>query len=88
MCRVCGLAADLGAKVLVHGSPGQHQRETGTTGIISDVHCNDPARRPGERALAFAPIWRALAEGGSRGAAAERCDDQSDGRTCTARAIG
>ena len=28
MRRLCGLAADLGARVLVHGSPGQRQLET------------------------------------------------------------
>lgn len=27
MCRLCGLAADLGAQVLVHGSPAQRQLE-------------------------------------------------------------
>jgi len=29
MCRLCDLAADLGAAVLVHGSPAQRQLETG-----------------------------------------------------------
>jgi len=60
------------------------------TGIIGHVHCNDPNRRgPGEGSLAFAPILRALAEGGYRGAAAvEPFDYPPDGRTCAAWAIG
>jgi sugar phosphate isomerase/epimerase len=173
MCRLCDLAADLGAEVLVHGSPAQRQLEIGKeaegrkhavaafaaaaeaaakagvsycieplaptetnfgnslaeaagivrkvahpalktmvdccaaaraepqsiadllrqwlpTGIVGHVHCNDPNRRgPGEGSLAFAPILRALAQGGYQGAAAvEPFDYQPDGRTCAARAIG
>lgn len=173
MRRLCDLAADLGAEVLVHGSPAQRQLEPGReaegrrygaecfaavaeaagkagvtycieplaapdnqfvhtveeaaaivraigspavrtmvdcsaagraevqaipdllrqwlpTGLIAHVHLNDPNRRgPGEGALAFAPILRALAEGGYQGMAAiEPFIYEPDGPACAARAIG
>jgi D-psicose/D-tagatose/L-ribulose 3-epimerase len=173
MHRLCDLAADLGAKVLVHGSPAQRRlepdqeaegrkwgaecfaavasaaekagvvycieplaapeanyintvEEAGTivraianpalrtmvdcaaagraetqaipellrrwlpTGIIAHMHLNDPNRRgPGEGALAFAPILRALADGGYSGmAAVEPFVYEPDGPACAARAIG
>jgi len=173
MCRLCDLAADLGAKVLVHGSPAQRRLELGQeaegrkrgaecfaavaaaaekagvvycieplaapeanyintveeagtivraianhalrtmvdcaaagraetqaipellqrwlrTGLIAHVHLNDPNRRgPGEGALAFAPILRALADGGYAGmAAVEPFVYEPDGPACAARAIG
>ena len=173
MRRLCDLAADLGARVLVHGSPAERQLEPGReaegrkygaecfaavaeaagkagvtycieplaapdnqfvhtveqaaaivraidspavktmvdcsaagraepqaipdllrqwlpTGLIAHVHLNDPNRRgPGEGALAFAPILRALAEGGYQGMAAiEPFSYEPDGQACAARAIG
>jgi D-psicose/D-tagatose/L-ribulose 3-epimerase len=173
MRRLCDLAADLGARVLVHGSPAQRRlepskeaegRKWGTecfaavaeaagkagvvycieplavsdnqfvhtveeaativraianpavrtmvdcsaagraegqaipdllrqwlpTGLIAHMHLNDPNRRgPGEGALAFAPILRALAAGGYVGAAAvEPFVYEPDGPSCAARAIG
>ena len=173
MRRLCGLAADLGARVLVHGSPAQRALEPGKeaegrkygsdcfaavadaaskagvvycieplatqdnqfvhtveeaaaivraiasravrtmvdcsaagraeaqaipdllqqwlpTGLIAHVHLNDPNRRgPGEGALAFAPILRALAAGGYEGlAAVEPFVYEPDGPSCAARAIG
>jgi sugar phosphate isomerase/epimerase len=173
MQRLCGLAADLGAKVLVHGSPAQRRLEPGLEadgrkwgaecfaavaeaaqqvgvvycieplagpdanfintveeaaaivravdspalrtmvdcaaagraeaqpipdllrkwlppGLIGHVHLNDPNRRgPGEGELQFAPILRALAEGGYCGmAAVEPFVYEPDGPGCAARAIG
>lgn len=173
MRRLCDLAAELGARVLVHGSPAQRQLEAGQeaegrkwgvesfaavadaaekagvvycieplarpetffvntveeaaaivravgspavktmvdcsaagrteptpipellakwlpTGLIAHVHFNDPNRRgPGEGELAFAPILRALVDGGYQGnAGVEPFDYQPDGPTCAARAIG
>ncbi|HJZ44770.1 MAG TPA: sugar phosphate isomerase/epimerase [Hyphomicrobiaceae bacterium] len=173
MRALCDLAADLGAQVLVHGSPAQRQLEPGQeaegrkhgaacfaavadaaakagvtycieplappeanyvntveeaaeiaraiahpavrtmidcsaagraeaqaipdllkqwlpTGLIAHVHLNDPNRRgPGEGALAFGPILRALTEGGYRGmAAVEPFVYEPDGPACAARAIG
>ena len=173
MRRLCDLAADLGARVLVHGSPAQRALEPGKeaegrkygadcfaavaeaaskagvvycieplaapdnqfvhtveeaaaivraiaspavrtmvdcsaagraeaqtipdllrqwlpTGLIAHVHLNDPNRRgPGEGALAFAPILRALATGGYEGlAAVEPFVYEPDGPSCAARAIG
>jgi sugar phosphate isomerase/epimerase len=60
------------------------------TGLIAHVHLNDPNRRgPGEGALAFAPILRALADGGYAGMAAiEPFIYEPDGPACAARAIG
>jgi D-psicose/D-tagatose/L-ribulose 3-epimerase len=60
------------------------------TGFVGHVHFNDPNRRgPGEGALAFAPILRALRESGYRGfAAVEPFIYQPDGAACAARAIG
>ena len=41
------------------------------TGLIAHIHLNDPNRRgPGEGELAFAPILRALSDGGYSGMAA------------------
>jgi sugar phosphate isomerase/epimerase len=59
-------------------------------GLIAHVHFNDPNRRgPGEGALAFGPILRALREGGYRGdASIEPFVYQPDGPTCGARGIG
>jgi D-psicose/D-tagatose/L-ribulose 3-epimerase len=173
MRRLCDLAADLGAGVLVHGSPAQRQLEVGKeaegrrravaafaaaaeaagkagvtyciealapsetkfvntvaeaaaivrevahpalksmldcsaaaraetqaipellqqwlpSGIIAHVHFNDPNRRgPGEGGLSFAPILRALRDGGYQGlAAVEPFVYEPDGRACAARAIG
>jgi sugar phosphate isomerase/epimerase len=173
MRRLCDLAADLGAGVLVHGSPAQRRLEPGReadgrrygaecfaavadaaakagvvycieplappeadfintveeaaaivraiaspavrtmidcsaagraekqaipeligawlpTGLIGHIHCNDPNRRgPGEGALAFGPILRALAETGYGGiAAVEPFVYEPDGPSCAARAIG
>jgi sugar phosphate isomerase/epimerase len=173
MRRLCGLAADLGAQILVHGSPAQRRLEPGLeaegrkwgaecfaaaaeaaqkagvvycieplagpdanfintveeaaaivravdspalrtmvdcaaagraeaqpipdllrqwlpTGLIGHVHLNDPNRRgPGEGELQFAPILRALAEGGYSGmAAVEPFVYEPDGPGCAARAIG
>jgi sugar phosphate isomerase/epimerase len=173
MRRLCALAADLGARILVHGSPAQRRLEPGMeaegrkwgaecfaavadtaakagvvycieplapseanfvnsveeaasvvravaspalktmvdcaaagrsealaipdllrrwlpTGLIAHVHLNDPNRRgPGEGALAFAPILRALSEGGYAGMAAiEPFIYEPDGPACAARAIG
>jgi D-psicose/D-tagatose/L-ribulose 3-epimerase len=60
------------------------------TGLIAHIHLNDPNRRgPGEGALAFAPILRALAErryGGN--ASIEPFIYEPDGPACAARAIG
>jgi sugar phosphate isomerase/epimerase len=60
------------------------------TGLIGHVHLNDPNRRgPGEGELQFAPILRALAEGGYCGmAAVEPFVYEPDGPGCAARAIG
>ncbi len=60
------------------------------TGMIGHMHFNDPNRRgPGEGALKFAPILRALRDGGYPGdAAIEPFDYIPDGPTCAARAIG
>jgi D-psicose/D-tagatose/L-ribulose 3-epimerase len=60
------------------------------TGLIAHVHLNDPNRRgPGEGGLMFAPILRALREGGYGGVAAiEPFIYQPDGPACAARAIG
>jgi sugar phosphate isomerase/epimerase len=60
------------------------------TGLVAHVHLNDPNRRgPGEGALAFAPILRALAAGGyAGGAAVEPFVYEPDGPSCAARAIG
>jgi sugar phosphate isomerase/epimerase len=173
MRRLCNLAADLGAHVLVHGSPAQRTLEPGKegegrkwgaecfaavagsareagvvycieplaapdnqfvhtieeaaaivraigstavrtmvdcsaagraeaqsipdllrqwlpTGFIAHIHLNDPNRRgPGEGALGFAPILRALAAGGYEGiASVEPFDYRPDGPSCAARAIG
>lgn len=173
MRRLCDLAADLGARILVHGSPAQRMLESGReaegrkrgvecfaavadaaskagvvycieplaapdnqfvhtveeaaaivraigspavrtmvdcsaagraepqsipgllrqwlpTGLIAHIHLNDPNRRgPGEGALAFAPILRALAESAYQGVAAvEPFDYRPDGPSCAARAIG
>jgi sugar phosphate isomerase/epimerase len=173
MRRLCGLAADLGAGVLVHGSPAQRRLEPGReaegrkwgaecfaavaeaarqarvvycveplagpdanfintveeaaaivraidspalrtmvdcaaagrsetqpieellrqwlpTGLVGHVHLNDPNRRgPGEGALSFGPILKALAEGGYGGmAAVEPFVYEPDGPSCAARAIG
>ena len=173
MRRLCDLAADLGARVLVHGSPAQRRLEPGReaegrkwggecfaaageaaaragvmycieplappeaqfvntieeaaaivravgnpalvtmidcaaagraeatsipellrhwlpTGLIGHVHFNDPNRRgPGEGDLAFAPILRALADGGYQGMAAiEPFVYEPDGPACAAHAIG
>ena len=54
------------------------------------MHFNDPNRRgPGEGALAFGPILRALRACGYRGdAAIEPFIYQPDGPTCAARGIG
>jgi sugar phosphate isomerase/epimerase len=173
MRRLCELAADLGASVLVHGSPAQRRLEPGLeaegrkwgtecfaavaetagkagvtycieplappeadfvntveeaaaivraianpavrtmidcsaagrgeaqaipdlirqwlpTGLIAHIHLNDPNRRgPGEGELRFAPILRALSEGGYSGmAAVEPFVYEPDGPSCAARAIG
>jgi D-psicose/D-tagatose/L-ribulose 3-epimerase len=60
------------------------------TGLVAHVHLNDPNRcAPGEGALTFAPILRALSEGGYGGMAAiEPFIYQPDGPACAARAIG
>lgn len=60
------------------------------SGLIAHMHFNDPNRRgPGEGALAFGQILRALREGGYRGdASIEPFVYQPDGPTCAARAIG
>ncbi len=60
------------------------------TGLIAHVHLNDPNRRgPGEGALAFAPILRALSMSGYAGMAAmEPFIYEPDGPACAARAIG
>ena len=60
------------------------------TGLIAHVHLNDPNRRgPGEGALAFAPILRALAESRYGGnASIEPFIYEPDGPACAARAIG
>jgi D-psicose/D-tagatose/L-ribulose 3-epimerase len=60
------------------------------TGLIAHVHFNDPNRRgPGEGALRFDPILRALHDGGYPGMAAiEPFDYRPDGPTCAARSIG
>jgi len=65
-------------------------REWLPTGLIAHVHLNDPNRRgPGEGALAFAPILRALAESRYGGnASVEPFIYQPDGPACAARAIG
>ena len=60
------------------------------TGLIAHVHLNEPNRRgPGEGALAFAPILRALAESRYGGnASIEPFIYEPDGPACAARAIG
>jgi D-psicose/D-tagatose/L-ribulose 3-epimerase len=60
------------------------------TGLIAHVHLNDPNRRgPGEGALRFDPILRALHDGGYPGmAAVEPFDYRPDGPACAARSIG
>ena len=60
------------------------------TGLIAHIHFNDPNRRgPGEGALAFGPILRALRESGYRGdASIEPFVYKPDGPTCAARGIG
>jgi sugar phosphate isomerase/epimerase len=65
-------------------------REWLPTGLIAHIHLNDPNRRgPGEGALAFGPILRALTECGYRGmAAVEPFVYEPDGPACAARAIG
>ena len=173
MRRLCDLAADFGAGVLVHGSPAQRQLEPGKeaegrkygaecfaavadaalkagvtycieplaapenqfictleeaaaivravgspsvrtmidcsaaaraelktipelielwlpTGLLAHVHLNDPNRRgPGQGALAFGPILKALRTGGYQGMAAiEPFIYEPDGPNCAARAIG
>lgn len=65
-------------------------REWLPTGLVAHVHLNDPNRRaPGEGELMFAPILRALREGGYGGMAAiEPFIYLPDGPACAARAIG
>ena len=60
------------------------------SGLIAHIHFNDPNRRgPGEGKLAFAPILKALREGGYSGMAAiEPFIYEPDGPTCAARSIG
>lgn len=60
------------------------------SGIIRHVHVNDPNRRgPGEGGLAFAPIVKALREGGYDGwLSAEPFIYLPDGPACAARAAG
>jgi sugar phosphate isomerase/epimerase len=60
------------------------------TGLIAHIHFNDPNRRgPGEGALAFGPILRALRESGYRGdASIEPFVYKPDGPACAARGIG
>ena len=60
------------------------------TGLIAHVHLNDPNRRgPGEGALSFAPILRALSDGRYGGnASIEPFIYEPDGPACAARAIG
>lgn len=60
------------------------------TGLIAHIHLNDPNRRgPGEGTLGFAPILRALEQGGYSGmAAVEPFIYEPDGPACAARAIG
>jgi sugar phosphate isomerase/epimerase len=60
------------------------------TGLIAHMHFNDPNRRgPGEGALAFGPILRALRDCGYKGnAAIEPFVYKPDGPACAARSIG
>ena len=60
------------------------------SGLIEHMHFNDPNRRgPGEGALAFGPILRALRESGYGGdAAIEPFIYKPDGPACAARGIG
>jgi sugar phosphate isomerase/epimerase len=60
------------------------------TGLIAHIHFNDPNRRgPGEGALAFGPILRALRESGYKGdASIEPFVYKTDGPACAARGIG
>jgi D-psicose/D-tagatose/L-ribulose 3-epimerase len=60
------------------------------SGLIAHMHFNDPNRRgPGEGALAFEPILRALRESGYKGdASIEPFVYRPDGPTCAARGIG
>jgi sugar phosphate isomerase/epimerase len=60
------------------------------TGLIAHIHFNDPNRRgPGEGALAFGPILRALRESGYKGdASIEPFVYKPDGPACAARGIG
>jgi sugar phosphate isomerase/epimerase len=60
------------------------------TGLIAHIHFNDPNRRgPGEGALAFGPILRALRESGYKGdASIEPFIYKPDGPACAARGIG
>ena len=172
MAALCALAADLGAKVLIHGSPDQRKLDAGDepagrqhgieafaavadaaerhgviycveplsrdqtayintvaeaaeivrtinrpglrtmidcssagltetetlpalirkwipTGLVAHIHFNDPNRRgPGDGALDFAPILRALSATGYAGdSAIEPFIYEPDGPTCAARGI-
>jgi sugar phosphate isomerase/epimerase len=60
------------------------------TGLIAHLQVNDPNRRgPGQGAMRFAPILRALADTGYAGVvAAEPFDYVPDGPGCAAHAIG
>jgi len=59
------------------------------TGLIGHVQLNDPNRRgPGDGAMEFAPILKALVDNGFRGmAAVEPFEYVPDGPSCAARAI-
>lgn len=60
------------------------------TGMIAHVQFNDPNRRgPGQGAMRFAPVLRALRDTKYAGiVAVEPFDYQPDGHACAARAIG
>ncbi|MBL8386058.1 MAG: sugar phosphate isomerase/epimerase [Burkholderiales bacterium] len=60
------------------------------TGLVAHVQVNDPNRRaPGQGAMEFGPILRALADTGYAGVvAAEPFEYVPDGPGCAARAIG
>jgi sugar phosphate isomerase/epimerase len=81
-CAAAGRAEALGIPDLL--------RQWLPTGLIAHVHLNDPNRRgPGEGALAFAPILRALSEGRYAGLAAiEPFIYEPDGPACASRVIG